>query len=432
MQRVACLALFESGIKTEATKETYRYYLKRFCKETKLSPEVIIELGNSNPKQLTDTIISFIITYKERVEGGEISGSTVQGFYKAVKLLCVMNDVILNWDKITRTLPLSNKGQDRAININEIRELSRRADVRARALVLLMASSGVRVGSIPDMEIGHLKPMRDGEGKFVAASLIVYAGDKEEYTTFITPEAYEAIQKYMEYRKEHGENINDSNPLFRHKIRVVKANKVKKLKRDAIRAIIHRLLKRSGVRKGKAKRFEFQADHGFRKFFKTRAEQVMRPLNVETLMGHSTGVAGKYYRPQIRELLDDYRKAIPLLTVEQPQDMGEINQELDVKIQNQQKQIDNLQKEVAEASGVTDLLMQTLFNSEELESGKIGNEPITLADVVDRLAEKSKQLTKEGKSSDASRVYQGSAETAKNKDVLPERDKLYVRKAKIL
>jgi len=398
MQRVACLALFESGIKSEATRETYRYYLSRFCKETNLSPEEIIELGNSNPKKLTDAIISFVVTYKEKVERGQISGSTVHGFYKAVKLLCVMNDVTLNWDKITRTLPSSNRGQDRAININEIRELSRRADVRARALVLLMASSGVRVGAIPDMKLGHLKPMRDHEGKLIAASLIVYAGDKEEYMTFITPEAYEAIQKYLEYRKEHGENIIDANPLFRDKIRVENANRPEKLERDAIRAIIHRLLKRSEVRKGKAKRFEFQADHGFRKFFKTRAEQVMRPLNVETLMGHSTGVAGKYYKPQIGELLEDYRKAVPLLTIEQAQDMGEMSQEFDEKIQNLQKQNEDLRKEVAEASGVTNLLMGTLFDQEELESGKIGNEPITLADVVHRLAEKSKQLAKEGKS----------------------------------
>ncbi len=91
--------MFESAIKSEATKETYTYYLNRFCKEIKLTPEAIIDLGEKEPKKLTNTLIEFIVKYKKQVEKGKISPSVVQGFYKAVKLLCVMNDVILSWSK---------------------------------------------------------------------------------------------------------------------------------------------------------------------------------------------------------------------------------------------------------------------------------------------------------------------------------------------
>jgi hypothetical protein len=63
------------------------------------------------------------------------------------------------------------------------------------------------------------------------------------------------------------------------------------------------------------RRHEFQADHGFRKFFKTHAEQVMKPINVEVLMSHSTGVSDSYYRPLEKELLQDYLKAVDLLTI---------------------------------------------------------------------------------------------------------------------
>ena len=41
----------------------------------------------------------------------------------------------------------------------------------------------------------------------------------------------------------------------------------------------------------------------------------MKPINVETLMGHSTGISDSYYRPTERELLDDYLKVLGHLTI---------------------------------------------------------------------------------------------------------------------
>jgi hypothetical protein len=41
----------------------------------------------------------------------------------------------------------------------------------------------------------------------------------------------------------------------------------------------------------------------------------MRPINVEITMGHNIGISASYYRPTEQEVLEDYRKAIDLLTV---------------------------------------------------------------------------------------------------------------------
>ncbi|MFL6363587.1 MAG: hypothetical protein ACJ719_00050 [Nitrososphaeraceae archaeon] len=41
----------------------------------------------------------------------------------------------------------------------------------------------------------------------------------------------------------------------------------------------------------------------------------MKPINVETLMGHSTGISDSYYRPTEKELLDDYLKIVDHLIV---------------------------------------------------------------------------------------------------------------------
>jgi hypothetical protein len=41
----------------------------------------------------------------------------------------------------------------------------------------------------------------------------------------------------------------------------------------------------------------------------------MKPINVEILMGHSTGISDSYYRPTQKELLDDYLNVVDHLTI---------------------------------------------------------------------------------------------------------------------
>ncbi|MFZ0514494.1 MAG: hypothetical protein WAM14_23015 [Candidatus Nitrosopolaris sp.] len=41
----------------------------------------------------------------------------------------------------------------------------------------------------------------------------------------------------------------------------------------------------------------------------------MRSINVEIMMGHDTGLSESYYKPTRQEVLQDYLKAAPLLTI---------------------------------------------------------------------------------------------------------------------
>ena len=95
--------------------------------------------------------------------------------------------------------------------------------------------------------------------------------------------------------------------------------KPKKLKSTGIKRLIERALWAQGIRKkledGK-KRHEFQADHGYRKFFKTHCEIAgMKPINIEKLMGHSTGISDSYYRATENQILSDYLIAVNSLTI---------------------------------------------------------------------------------------------------------------------
>jgi integrase len=176
----------------------------------------------------------------------------------------------------------------------------------------------MREGAIPHLKVGDYTKIKVEE-KIVAGRLVVYSGDPEQYTTFISPEAYHALDKYLDFRREHGEEITKSSPLFRDKFDPIKGlyghGKCSKqviipMTGPAVRQYYNRLLFSIGIRDGRKRRHDFSV-HGFRKFFKTKAEiGGMKPINVETLMGHSTGISDSYYRPTEKDLLDDYLKVV--------------------------------------------------------------------------------------------------------------------------
>jgi hypothetical protein len=93
----------------------------------------------------------------------------------------------------------------------------------------------------------------------------------------------------------------------------------KKLASLGIKRLMERAIWAQGLRKkpepGK-KQHPYQANHSLRKWFKTRCEIAgMKPINIEKLMNHSCGISDNYYRITEAELLEDYLKAVDLLTI---------------------------------------------------------------------------------------------------------------------
>jgi len=324
------LETFLYAIKSDATKSKYKNRLKNFFDYLEIpgdleakSKSFIVQANKKGNSWVSANLMKFLSFQKERVERGEITYGTIRNYYKPIKLFLEMNDIELSWKKIARGLPRGRKhAADRAPTIVEIQKLIEYPDRRIKAIVFTMCSSAIRVGAWDDLKWSHVSPINQ-DGKVVAAKLLVYAGDEEQYYTFISSEAYLELKKWMDFRADAGEKITDDSWLMRDLWNTEKYSRglktiPKKLSSLGVKRLIERALKAQGIRKSLPvgqKRYEFQADHGFRKFFKTHAEQTMKPINVEILMGHSTGISDSYYRPNENELLKDYLNAIPELTI---------------------------------------------------------------------------------------------------------------------
>ncbi len=316
-----------------------------------------VSKANAQPKWAQETIMNYLLEQKERVVKKEIEPNTLRNMKKPIRLLLDMNDVAgINWKKISRVMPSVRKfGLDRAPTIEELRLLLSDSDLRFQAILLTMASSGIRIGAWGGLDWGHVQPI-EKDREMIAAKLRVYAGDPEEYMAFMSAEAYRKLQQYMQLRESKGEKITGESPLARDKWGAVKnihegdINKPMRLQVTGVKRLFDDMLWKHGLRKEKKKRHEFSI-HSVRKFFKTRAEQVMKPINVETLMGHSVGISDSYYRPTEKELLEDYLKAAPLLTVSEAEEVRRESQLSRQKLEERLGQLEGLVSELVAEKG---------------------------------------------------------------------------------
>ena len=329
--------------------------------------QIFLQKARENQYWAQDSIMSYLNYQKQRFYSKEIAAGTLANHIGPIKMFCEMHDLAnINWKRISKSLPPARKSsKDRVPTIEEIRKIVEYPDRRAKPIVYVMCSSGIRVGAWDYLKWKHVIAIPDKENtgnEIVAAKLIVYAGEPEEYYTFITPEAYHALQEWMDFRASYGEKITPESWLMRNMWKTADvprgaggtnglATCPKRLTSKGVAKILIRALLEQGIRANlppDVKRHEWKGAHGFRKFFETHASQAMNFINVELLMGHSLGLSDSYYKPAEKDVLADYVKSIDTLTINKEQKIvAKMQGEIMDKLAEKDKQIDLLQEEYA-------------------------------------------------------------------------------------
>ena len=308
LKKLRTLAEYLSVLRSPKTVQSYREGIRYV---TGGDPDGFLQSALRDKQAAEDRLIEFIV--KER---GRVQPATIVNPVIALRSFTQYNEVSFNWERVTRALPAAKKvADDRAPEIGEVRRLMEVCDIRIKAVVLMLFSSGLRVGGFwypkPDrrFECMRVKDLfvtwggrdeevplatwlaspTDPDGAF--ARLRVYRDTPDVYSTFISTEAFAALRTYLDARARIGERLNGDSPLIRNDwgwdvVWRATQNRFSQVKYDPERAklvdaksiqnSIGEMWLRSGVRsRNHRKRQEFQQVHGFRKYFETECLRVV-------------------------------------------------------------------------------------------------------------------------------------------------------------
>ena len=138
---------FVNSIKSDVTRRIYEYNLRlfmEFCGTNKFE-----DLIGQQYK-----IITYLMSLREK----KLSFNSISTRLNAIYHFYDMNDISLNKKKIKMFKgEYTKRVLDRAYTDKEIKKILDVSDLRAKTIVLLMASSGLRIGSIPDLRLRNIQ-----------------------------------------------------------------------------------------------------------------------------------------------------------------------------------------------------------------------------------------------------------------------------------
>jgi hypothetical protein len=343
---------FVDSCRAPATRVAYikglHYFMNYLCLPTD-AYDILLE---KDPKTIQMDICDFIKFLKK-----DRSSAAVSLYLAALRKFYDMNDIpMLNWKKIASFQGEREKvAEDRPYTHSEIHTLTQKTTERNRAIILLMSSSGPRLGAIPYIRIKDLEPI----DKYNIYKVTYYPHSKQSrYFSFCTPECRKAIDDYIDWRKRFGERIVEDSPLFRKDFNIHKMPAAKPVTTVAIGDFMSSLLLHSGLRdipiEGKIKRSEVMMNHGFRKFFEKHAHKAgMDHIYIRRLMGQKSGLEDSYLKLSEDELLEGDSKHIGYIGVI---DQLTINEENKLKrkvqtLQTEKSETEELKKKIEELEG---------------------------------------------------------------------------------
>lgn len=302
-------------MKSKETREKYSIYLKKYMELQGLTEKDLQQ--ETDARVIEKQIIKFVNKMKDK----GTSYTAIKNYTTAVFSFYKINDLMVNTHKISKFMPENRKVKnDRGYTHKEIAKLLEFADLRSRVIVLLLASSGMRVGAISNLKIRHLDADNHN-------NITIYEKTPEQYFSFITPEAKKAVDAYLDMRKRHGENVTPDSPLVREQYDIRNPFAVKSPKTvssEGLQWILRDLATRYNVISNN----QTPVAHGFRYFWMTQAVECdMNPEVREMLLGHKIGLAGAYYRPNVHKMYAQYQRALDLLTIDPTQ---KLQRKLDV------------------------------------------------------------------------------------------------------
>jgi integrase len=343
---------FINAIKSPATREGYETSLIRYLNHIKQKTPDDLLVHASSPRYIESQIIDYIMSLRNN----QVGYATIQHLIAPIFTFYQLNDVVLNRKKVSRYMgEYKRVVKDHPYTTEQIQQALQTADVRVRMVILLLSSTGARIGSLPGLTLGNLTKIP----QYNLYKIVFYEGTNNEYYTFTTREcALTGIDNYLSYRQRCGEKLifnpqfqkwePDNTPLIRRQFDVndlLQVRNPQPMALDALRWILASHLVKCGLRdvehptatapnSSKRVRKPISLSNGFRKHVISTFIAGLNHEIRELIVDHATHLDQNYFRPTEDQVLQEYLKAEPYLTIDPSARLAKENQMLRIEKSN--------------------------------------------------------------------------------------------------
>lgn len=318
----------------ESTKQTYLIRLGKYSEFTGFTPtELIVEAKTDqmeNPWIKERRITGHLVSFKNHLQENGSSFNTIKTYMATIKGFYHEHDIDTPRIKIKNREERQRITTDDIVGKGHIKKALKRSNIKYRAIILLMSSSGMGSAEMMHLNWEHfINAISDylnlvGKEKFD----IPYITEKlrqnrnliltwnihryktgHPYTTFSTPEANLAILDYLDQRNAENKPIKRmEHPLF------LSGNT--RISRSSTQKYFGYL--NDTCKFGKSGKSRFFTSHKLRKFFASTLNSNRVPeMFTKWLLGHNANqTVDRYVKPNITALKEEYIRLIPYLSIE--------------------------------------------------------------------------------------------------------------------
>jgi integrase len=319
---------------------------------------------------------------------------TAQKTFSRIREFLAANDIELRSQDLKRIQNKLPKGGPRTIerdlDIETIRSILQHLDIKGKALVLVLASSGMRISEALSITLDDL----DWKDKPVSIQIHgKNAKNGENRLIFISTEAAQAVQEWLKVRDAYLKAAQNKNNGFvkkgMAKPRISDDARLFPFSDQTASQMWDNALKKAGFFSQdlttNRKQLHF---HMFRKFFLSQVSLVISKEIPEVLAGHSGYLTDAYRRYTKKQLAEEYLKAEYVVTIQTPKEIHEIETEFKSRMQDQGVILERVVAENAELKSL--ILKQQEFTQklhdekEEMKQSleEVGNLGLSLAKIV--------------------------------------------------
>lgn len=207
------ILMMENGIKSPYTRNVYRHRMNQWVEHLGMnsdSPFVFDELLKVPVPQLKEMVEDYVIYRKSY----GLVRSTINNDIAAITNFFRMNDIEIPMFKAKKFMPEQIKIRGDKPYTTELLQQALRCVAgypQFNSVIHFLCATGARGGITEHLKMKHIGKLVDG-----CKSVLCYADTKDEYLTFIHPEAIAALDLWLEYRKQRGDIVDKNSWVFCH------------------------------------------------------------------------------------------------------------------------------------------------------------------------------------------------------------------------